>query len=162
MHSAGSGYDSGQPVQVLTDDWLALAQSAVDDVLTRWGTPERRPLVLFAGLWQQPKALVEFDGFTMNWNDHWARILNGPQYAGKVFHVPEFGSASYEPWALGWYYQARCDGSNTWVFAYKLPFDPTGKELYLRDGRWASQITSWDGGEQSPQRAEGHRPADRA
>ena len=145
VHSAGSGYDSGQPVQVLTDDWLALAQSAVDDVLTRWGTPERRPLVLFAGLWQQPKALVEFDGFTMNWNDHWARILNGPQYAGKVFHVPEFGSASYEPWALGWYYQARCDGSNTWVFAYKLPFDPTGKELYLRDGRWASQITSWDG-----------------
>lgn len=145
VQTGGSMYDSGQPVQVLTDDWLALAESAIDDILMRWGTPQNRPLVVFAGLWQQPKAEFELDGVTMNWNEHWARFLGGPKYAGKVFHVPEFGSASYEYWALGWYYRATCDGGNTWVFKYTVPFDPAGKGLYLRDGKWASLITGWDG-----------------
>lgn len=145
VHSGGVGYDPAQPVEVLTDDWLALAESAIDDVLERWGTPERRPLVVFTALWRQPKAAFELDGVTMNWNAHWARILAGPKYAGKVFLVPEFDTASDMPWALGSWYEASTDGGNTWVFNYPLPFDPTGKALYVRDQSWHSLITGWDG-----------------
>jgi len=49
------------------------------------------------------------------------------------------------PWALGCWYEASTDGGNTWVFRYPLPFDPTGKGLYVRDQWWHSLITGWDG-----------------